>query len=181
MSATQPQTLPTGQPPSWQPDPTRRHQHRYFDGARWTDHVADRGQSTTDPYTLPPPPAGPTVPAAAPPDPAPAPAASQDPTVPIWARSANTQAEAVSTEPEGQEVHGADWIIANRAVSTEPEGQEVYGSGTLDFVIVLILCLLFPIVSLWYGPKLLVTGHVLRGIFVLAMTAVWYSILIQTL
>jgi hypothetical protein len=27
----------------WYPDPLGRHQHRYFDGARWTSHVADSG------------------------------------------------------------------------------------------------------------------------------------------
>ena len=162
MSTTQPQTLPTDRPPSWQPDPTRRHQYRYFDGAKWTDHVADHGQSTKDPYTLQPPPlpVGPTVPAAPSPAPAQAPTASREPTEPNSATSANTQA---------------------RAVSRESGGREVYGAGTWDFIVVLILCLLVPIVSLWYGPKLLFTGHVLRGLFVLAMTAVWFSMLIQTL
>ena len=27
----------------WYPDPTGRHQHRYFDGREWTNHVADAG------------------------------------------------------------------------------------------------------------------------------------------
>lgn len=35
---------------SWQPDPTGRHDHRYWDGSRWTEHVADAGVSATDPY-----------------------------------------------------------------------------------------------------------------------------------
>jgi hypothetical protein len=28
---------------SWQEDPTRRHQHGYRDGSRWTEHAADNG------------------------------------------------------------------------------------------------------------------------------------------
>ncbi len=27
----------------WHPDPTARHEHRYWDGSRWTDDVSDRG------------------------------------------------------------------------------------------------------------------------------------------
>lgn len=35
----------------WHPDPTRRHQHRYFDGSDWTDDVADNGRTGHDPVT----------------------------------------------------------------------------------------------------------------------------------
>jgi hypothetical protein len=41
---------------SWQPDPSGRHQHRYWDGSRWTDHVADNGVTGIDPLLAPPPP-----------------------------------------------------------------------------------------------------------------------------
>ena len=34
----------------WLPDPAGRHEHRYHDGQRWTDHVADAGNASTDPY-----------------------------------------------------------------------------------------------------------------------------------
>jgi hypothetical protein len=34
----------------WHPDPTGRHEHRYWDGARWTASVADGGESWTDPH-----------------------------------------------------------------------------------------------------------------------------------
>ncbi len=34
--------------PGWHPDPTSRHQYRYWDGARWTDDVADDGVASTD-------------------------------------------------------------------------------------------------------------------------------------
>lgn len=35
--------------PSWHPDPTGRHELRYWDGSVWTDHVADRGVQAMDP------------------------------------------------------------------------------------------------------------------------------------
>ena len=34
----------------WQPDPTGKHDHRYWDGSQWTDNVADAGVASTDPY-----------------------------------------------------------------------------------------------------------------------------------
>lgn len=37
-------------PAGWLPDPTGRHQLRYWDGAQWTEHVADQGQPGADPY-----------------------------------------------------------------------------------------------------------------------------------
>ena len=39
----------------WHPDPTGRHQHRWWDGTQWTDQVADGGVTATDPMTPPPP------------------------------------------------------------------------------------------------------------------------------
>lgn len=38
-----------GVPPSWQPDPSGRHQLRYWDGTAWTEHVSDAGSQSTDP------------------------------------------------------------------------------------------------------------------------------------
>ncbi|MXW57170.1 MAG: DUF2510 domain-containing protein [Acidimicrobiia bacterium] len=63
---------------SWEPDPTGRHQYRWFDGEEWTDQVADDGVQSVDPITsseadlpreTPPsaPPPG-SVPGASPPD-----------------------------------------------------------------------------------------------------------------
>jgi hypothetical protein len=33
----------------WHPDPSRRHEYRYWDGSTWTDFVADRGVVIVDP------------------------------------------------------------------------------------------------------------------------------------
>lgn len=46
---------PTAQaqaPPSWQPDPTGRHQFRYWDGSTWTEYVSDSGSQSTDPIRV---------------------------------------------------------------------------------------------------------------------------------
>jgi tetratricopeptide (TPR) repeat protein len=39
---------------NWYPDPSARHEFRYWDGRAWTHHVADRGQVSVDPITAPP-------------------------------------------------------------------------------------------------------------------------------
>lgn len=36
-------------PAGWHPDPSGRHQSRYWSGTKWTQHVADNGVSSTDP------------------------------------------------------------------------------------------------------------------------------------
>ncbi|MHB9002776.1 MAG: DUF2510 domain-containing protein [Coriobacteriia bacterium] len=33
----------------WLPDPTQRHELRYWDGAQWTEHVSGGGVTGTDP------------------------------------------------------------------------------------------------------------------------------------
>ncbi len=40
---------PAAVPAAWAPDPTGRHQWRWWGGATWTDHVADDGVATEDP------------------------------------------------------------------------------------------------------------------------------------
>jgi hypothetical protein len=40
----------TDNAPGWQPDPTGRHEHRYWDGTQWTDNVSDAGVASTDAY-----------------------------------------------------------------------------------------------------------------------------------
>jgi hypothetical protein len=49
----------TGTQAGWNPDPTGRHQFRYWDGAKWTDQVADQGTTSIDPPTMPPGPVPP--------------------------------------------------------------------------------------------------------------------------
>ena len=41
-------------PAGWHPDPMGRHEHRYWDGAQWTEHVADAGRSGHDPIEATP-------------------------------------------------------------------------------------------------------------------------------
>lgn len=53
--------------PGWNPDPSGRHEYRYWDGSSWTDDVSDNGVTATDPIGSPGAPTGPTAPA----DPAP--------------------------------------------------------------------------------------------------------------
>ena len=36
---------------AWEPDPTGRHQYRWWDGEGWTDQVADDGVQTVDPVS----------------------------------------------------------------------------------------------------------------------------------
>lgn len=57
---------PTTAPPpaSWQADPMGRHELRYWNGSKWTDHVSDDGQQSQDPVN--PPAAEPATAAAAP-------------------------------------------------------------------------------------------------------------------
>lgn len=40
---------PPGTPAGWIPDPVGRHELRYFDGGRWTEHVSDGGAQSVDP------------------------------------------------------------------------------------------------------------------------------------
>jgi hypothetical protein len=35
--------------PGWNPDPTGRHEYRYWDGGNWTDDVSDNGITSVDP------------------------------------------------------------------------------------------------------------------------------------
>ena len=53
----------------WHPDPTGRHQLRYWDGSAWTDHVSNGGATSTDPLhpiVVPVTPAVVTTPTASP-------------------------------------------------------------------------------------------------------------------
>lgn len=41
--------------PGWMPDPSGAHDHRYWDGSQWTEHVSDAGVAAVDPYVPPAP------------------------------------------------------------------------------------------------------------------------------
>jgi uncharacterized protein YxjI len=48
---------PVSLPADWYPDPAGRHEHRYWDGSQWTEHVASHGRQSVDPdVTSAPPP-----------------------------------------------------------------------------------------------------------------------------
>ncbi|MDZ5621680.1 AIM24 family protein [Nocardioides bizhenqiangii] len=46
---------------AWHPDPTGRHELRYWDGSQWTEHVSDGGVQSTSPLTPPEEPAADTA------------------------------------------------------------------------------------------------------------------------
>jgi uncharacterized protein YxjI len=39
---------PDAQDPGWYPDPFGKHEHRYYDGDQWTEHVASHGRPSVD-------------------------------------------------------------------------------------------------------------------------------------
>lgn len=41
-------------PAAWHPDPAGKHDHRWWDGQRWTEHVADAGVASVDPLPAAP-------------------------------------------------------------------------------------------------------------------------------
>ena len=45
----------TDDAPGWKPDPSGTHDHRYWDGSQWTEHVSDAGVAAVDPYVAPAP------------------------------------------------------------------------------------------------------------------------------
>jgi hypothetical protein len=73
-------------PAAWYPDPTGRHDHRYWDGTRWTEHIADLGVAATEPYD------GPAVPPQPEPEPEPEAEPEDDPTA-AWATIPVEEAE----------------------------------------------------------------------------------------
>lgn len=63
-------------PAAWHPDPAGKHDHRWWDGQRWTEHVADAGVASVDP--LPDAPEAATPPDSAPSDASPTDAGPTD-------------------------------------------------------------------------------------------------------
>jgi Protein of unknown function (DUF2510) len=64
--------------PGWQPDPSGRHEYRYWDGSTWTEDVSDAGATSVDPLPGVAPPGGPGGPGG--PSPSGEPTAPLDPT-----------------------------------------------------------------------------------------------------
>jgi uncharacterized membrane protein len=91
-------------PAAWHPDPAGKHDHRWWDGQRWTEHVADAGVASVDP--LPDAPDAATPADATPSDAGRAPAAGEtgDTTAPR-ATDPETSGDA-STDPGAT---GAGW------------------------------------------------------------------------
>jgi hypothetical protein len=84
-------STPGSGPAGWQPDPTGRHQYRYWDGSAFTDNVSDGGATSVDPMTpagsasnVPPTQSMPTSPPTAPVT-MPAPVATPGPAGPTFA------------------------------------------------------------------------------------------------
>lgn len=50
--AVAPTSMPAT-PSGWHPDPSGRHEHRYWDGSNWTDTVSDQGATSSDPLGPP--------------------------------------------------------------------------------------------------------------------------------
>lgn len=100
----------TEHPPGWHPDPRGRHEHRYWDGTKWTDHVADGGVTGTDAFDAE------TVEVAAPFGPSMVNLPAIDPS--LLQRPADPQPE---PEPERQPAAAAPPPEPSAAPATQPE------------------------------------------------------------
>jgi hypothetical protein len=120
-------SYPAGIPAAWYPDPSGRHQFRYWQGQSWTDAVADGGRTSSDP--LPPvvPDAG-TTDAQLAQTPAPeAPTVEPAPVEPVAAATTPDEpalmgpepAEPVIAEPVAAEPVAAEPVAA-KPVAAEP-------------------------------------------------------------
>ena len=48
VPVAQPEPVASAAPAQWFADPSGRHQHRYWDGSAWTEHVSDNGVVSVD-------------------------------------------------------------------------------------------------------------------------------------
>lgn len=103
--------------PSWHPDPTGRHELRYWDGSTWTDHVADQGNQSVDPLIPQPDPTPQAVAAAEP---------TLDPTaMAAFQGSAAEQGEATPYGAQSTPGGSADVTrVAASAPQPEPDAAE---------------------------------------------------------
>ena len=111
----------------WHPDPTGRHQYRWWDGQEWTDQVADHGVIGVDPVLAAAPTAALTAAGAA----APWPAAGAPVAAPVAGGYAAVPAMYVATGP----VVGAERVPAGIAL-TNPWAR--LGAALLDMLLIIV-------------------------------------------
>lgn len=100
----------TDLPASWQTDPTGRHDHRYWDGTGWTDHVADAGVASNDPYTEPEP------------EPTPEPVPTPEPEAETDAPSETTAETDAIVDAAPAAAGPSGWNRPSEPTTPEPEG-----------------------------------------------------------
>jgi hypothetical protein len=137
---------------SWQPDPTGRHQYRYWDGSRWTEHVADAGVTAIDADLTP---AAPTV--------APPPTAPTATTPPQSATTSNGWSRGTIVLCVGAVALGvgsiAPWAKASAGIfSRSVNGTE--GDGVITIVLAVVILLIALATS---------TATARRGLLALAL------------
>ena len=113
--------------PSWHPDPTGRHELRYWDGSTWTDHVPDQGNQSVDPL-IPQPDPAPQAVAAAEPTLDPAAMASFQERATDVTRIAGASAPQPDTAEQPEAGHAAADATADEAPPVEPEQPTSYGA-----------------------------------------------------
>ena len=115
-------TTPTMTPAGWYPDPSLRHEYRYWDGTVWTPDVSDRGLPATDPELRPP-----TNPPGAPaglPGPSPEPPALSRPTAAPVATRAGRRRWVVAVIA----IVAVLLVIAGLVIWAAPWGSELPGT-----------------------------------------------------
>ncbi len=92
----------------WHPDPTGRHELRYFDGSQWTEHVVDAGVQSTSPMD------------------AAAPAAQA---APVQQQPAQQAQPVQQAQPAGQQGFGGDTFAGISGDLIDGRFSEVAGAG----------------------------------------------------
>ena len=100
-------------PAAWATDPSGRHHHRYWDGTCWTEHVADAGVASVDPYYATPAPSAP-------------PAADE-----LRAEGIPEPTPADTLHPVGTDATRPEWATSGPA-ALEPDAPEPVPPGPLD-------------------------------------------------
>jgi hypothetical protein len=109
----------TAPDPGWHPDPSGRHEYRYWDGASWTDDVADNAVTSVDPV------AEAAAPTAA--DQAPYPPA--DATAPYEPTSHPPIDPAPTMPLDATRADDRQWLGGPTAYGDQPYADQPYGTG----------------------------------------------------